>query len=166
MECGCNRECIKSLNFSATTWTVLFISLSGLLILAPTILDTLLSNSPDIAEVNTPNVNEIINEEGELHTPYEDTGKRGDFQKTTMKNLKNKLMIQKYGRRNQNKNDDHDSNSNQISLPTNMSSNGYFIPDLVLMGPPKSGTSSFGINMNKYIDVEYFGKETRYWGYG
>ena len=33
-------------------------------------------------------------------------------------------------------------------------------PDLILLGPSKSGTSSFGLRLENFIDVEYFGIES------
>ena len=40
-----------------------------------------------------------------------------------------------------------------------------FSSDLILLGPRKAGTTSFAFAFDKFNDIEYFGKESRYWRY-
>lgn len=42
-------------------------------------------------------------------------------------------------------------------------SNNFFAPNVVLLGPHKSGTSSFGYSLNLFSNIEYYGTEGSYW---
>ena len=125
--------------FTATTWGVVLIAIMGLLLTMFSDLVSNLQNNITDADTDTrdANINQI---------------KSGITKPDHLKKIKNKLMTIHSATR-------HDKHSNEI-----ISSSGYFIPDLILMGPDKSGTSSFGANINKYVDIEYYGKEARYWG--
>ena len=49
-----------------------------------------------------------------------------------------------------------------VHISVNNYSQSTMIPHLVLLGPRKSGTSTFGEKFGEFIDTEYFGVENNY----